>query len=188
MPEPARPDQTFAFDRYGVRVPTIVISPYIPAGTIFRAPTGSQPYDHTSVLTTLRSCFDLGGPLTERDRHAPDLLSLLTLSDAQLNHGAEVEKPVIETAQPTFRKKEERSTDEFCDLQKSLYEAAANLPDLRESHTHSERRQKIQACIQQLKIANKVPPKHRTQKEALAYIREKLEAFRAAHHEPIRSK
>jgi len=41
-----------AFTLFGVRVPTLLISPYVPEGTVFRSPTG-VPYDHTSILATL---------------------------------------------------------------------------------------------------------------------------------------
>ena len=44
----------FNFDRLGVRVPTILVSPFVEAGTVFRAPEGSShPFDHTSLLKTL---------------------------------------------------------------------------------------------------------------------------------------
>jgi phospholipase C len=44
----------FAFDRYGVRVPTILASPWVPAGTVFRAPAGSpHPFDHCSLIATI---------------------------------------------------------------------------------------------------------------------------------------
>ena len=44
----------FAFNRYGVRVPTILASPYIPAGTVFRAPADSpHPFDHCSLIATI---------------------------------------------------------------------------------------------------------------------------------------
>ena len=42
----------FSFDRLGVRVPTILISPYIESQTVFRA-EGESSYDHTSMLATL---------------------------------------------------------------------------------------------------------------------------------------
>jgi phospholipase C len=41
----------FAFDRLGARVPTILISPYVQQGTVFRS-AGKVPYDHTSVIAT----------------------------------------------------------------------------------------------------------------------------------------
>ncbi len=68
----------FQFNRFGVRVPTVLISPWIEEGTVAR-PAGRTPFDHTSVLATIRECFDLDGPLTERDAHAPDVGCVLTL-------------------------------------------------------------------------------------------------------------
>jgi phospholipase C len=42
----------FKFDRYGVRVPTILVSPWVEQGTVFRS--GSRlPYDHTSLTATI---------------------------------------------------------------------------------------------------------------------------------------
>ena len=43
----------FGFDRYGVRVPTILVSPLIEQGTVFRSADDSVPYDHTSVIGTV---------------------------------------------------------------------------------------------------------------------------------------
>jgi phospholipase C len=70
----------FDFTRFGVRVPAVIVSPLIPAGTIFRAPAGSPPYDHTSIIATLRARFNLG-PLGKRDAIAPHLGPVLTLSE-----------------------------------------------------------------------------------------------------------
>ena len=39
-PEPVSRDGRFHFDRFGVRVPAIVVSSYVRAGTVFRAPQG----------------------------------------------------------------------------------------------------------------------------------------------------
>src|SRR5260221_1116544 len=78
----------FPFDRYGVRVPAVIISPYMPPGSIVRSnPTGlphqgpPYPYDHTSIIATLRKLFGLGEPLTARDGAAPDLIGALSLDD-----------------------------------------------------------------------------------------------------------
>lgn len=43
----------FKFERLGVRVPTILVSPFIPEGTVFRSPDPTVDYDHTSFLATL---------------------------------------------------------------------------------------------------------------------------------------
>ncbi|HEX3945903.1 MAG TPA: hypothetical protein VHW69_17650, partial [Rhizomicrobium sp.] len=46
---------------------TVIVSPFVPPGTRFRA-AGAVPYDHTSIIATLRNRFPaLGGPLTQRD-------------------------------------------------------------------------------------------------------------------------
>lgn len=71
-PETPRPGQVFDFDRYGVRVPAVIVSPYTKAGTILRA-AGPQPFDHTSILRTVRTCFGLQTPLSAREAAAPDL-------------------------------------------------------------------------------------------------------------------
>jgi len=68
--------QGFNFDRYGVRVPNIFINPFIQPGTIFR-PSGSTPFDHTSIIATLRAQFGLGDPLTPRDAQAPTFAGLI---------------------------------------------------------------------------------------------------------------
>jgi phospholipase C len=67
----------FDFTRFGVRVPALLISPRIAAGTVFRARRGV--IDHTSVLKTIEVRWGLK-PLTERDKAAPDLGDVLTLA------------------------------------------------------------------------------------------------------------
>ncbi|MBY4692717.1 phosphoesterase [Burkholderia latens] len=62
----------FEFDVYGVRVPAIVVSPWVAAAHV-----DHTPYDHSSIVATLGRLFGLA-PLTERDRAANDLLSLVT--------------------------------------------------------------------------------------------------------------
>jgi phospholipase C len=70
----------FDFTRFGVRVPAVIVSPMIPAGTRFRAPAGSPPYDHTSIIATLRARFNLG-PLGACDAIAPHMGPVLSLSE-----------------------------------------------------------------------------------------------------------
>jgi phospholipase C len=50
----------FDFTRFGVRVPTILVSSYVEPGTVFRSAPGETPYDHTSILATLRDWPFLG--------------------------------------------------------------------------------------------------------------------------------
>ncbi|MCB9231797.1 MAG: phosphoesterase [Bacteroidia bacterium] len=76
------PDEPFKFDRFGVRVPAVLISPYIQAGTVFRVPEGTTPIDHTSVLATIEAKWNIL-PLTARDAAAPHLGGVLTLDQAR---------------------------------------------------------------------------------------------------------
>jgi phospholipase C len=76
----------FTFDRLGVRVPAVVISPLIPRNLVFGVLDPTQfttdegkAYDHTSLLATVEAIFGLK-PLTRRDASAKNLLNLLSLS------------------------------------------------------------------------------------------------------------
>jgi len=71
----------FDFTRFGVRVPTVIVSPLIPQGTILRAPD-EPPFDHTSLIATLRARFGLGA-LGTRDAVAPDVGPALTLQQTR---------------------------------------------------------------------------------------------------------
>ena len=72
----------FRLDRYGVRVPAVLVSPYIPAGSVVRA-AGPWPFDHCSVQSTLHRLFELGQPLSPRVAAAPDVLTALTLREPE---------------------------------------------------------------------------------------------------------
>jgi len=71
-PDAAAGQYDFAFDRLGIRLPAIAISPWIDERTVI-----NDVYHHTSVIRTLRERWDLGDPLTQRDADAPDLAPLL---------------------------------------------------------------------------------------------------------------
>ncbi|KAJ0083584.1 hypothetical protein Patl1_29379 [Pistacia atlantica] len=64
----------FKFDRLGVRVPTIVVSPWIEKGTVVHGPNGSpyqtSEYEHSSIPATVKKLFNLPSFLTKRDQWA----------------------------------------------------------------------------------------------------------------------
>lgn len=57
-PTPDSCEDNFKFDRFGVRVPLILVSPYIDQNTVFRS-GGPIPYDHTSVIATILTMMDI---------------------------------------------------------------------------------------------------------------------------------
>jgi phospholipase C len=61
----------FAFDRLGLRVPALIVSPWVKAGRV-----DSTQYQHTSVLATLKKMFGLANFLTQRDASANTFESL----------------------------------------------------------------------------------------------------------------
>jgi phospholipase C len=58
-------DPPFDFTRLGLRVPALLVSPFVPRGAI-----DDTVYDHTSLLATVKDIFNLPAFLTERDRRA----------------------------------------------------------------------------------------------------------------------
>jgi phospholipase C len=75
----ARPDatgtgQSFAFDRLGVRVPAVLVSPYIPRGTVVR-----EVLEHASIPKTVTNFFLRDyGQCTVREKKAGNFLAALT--------------------------------------------------------------------------------------------------------------
>jgi len=65
----------YTFDRCGVRVPALLVSPWIPPQVV------STEVDHTALLRSLQLRWGLGD-LGRRVAGAPDLLSLLTLTSS----------------------------------------------------------------------------------------------------------
>lgn len=67
-------DDYFKFDRLGVRVPTLLISPWINKGTVLHEPNGPTPhsqFEHSSVPATVKKLFNLDSNfLTLRDAWA----------------------------------------------------------------------------------------------------------------------
>jgi phospholipase C len=88
---PGDPDNAhqFAFDRYGPRVPAIVISPLIPKNLV-----DHRLYDHTSILATVEDCFGLGR-LTQRDAAANSLARLVTLTSPRADTPATLPEPAV---------------------------------------------------------------------------------------------
>jgi phospholipase C len=98
-PDSSIGEHGFDFKRFGVRVPAVIVSPRIAPGTVFRAPDGGPPIDHTSILKTVEKRWGLPA-LTARDAAAPDLGAVLTLATARTDdplQGVQVPK----SGQPT---------------------------------------------------------------------------------------
>jgi phospholipase C len=102
LPPAATPpdDQTsqFTFDRYGLRVPAILISPYIDAHTI-----ADTVFDHTSIPAMVKRTFGLPNYLTKRDAAAHSFEGVFNRStprnDAPTNLAPIMAAPAVATDQ-----------------------------------------------------------------------------------------
>jgi len=71
VPSPGVPASNgFNFDRLGIRLPSVLISPFIPQNTVIGGPTGptsTSQYDSTSIISTANKIFGITDHLTPRD-------------------------------------------------------------------------------------------------------------------------
>lgn len=126
---------TFNFDRLGVRVPTLLISPQIAQGTVFRSPD-AQAFDHTSLVRTILGFMGIDvskGVMGLRAAVAPDFSGVLS--------GGEVVNPGMINITPYTQSdavKAKNANLPFNDLQKQLlYMVAHSLADgVRGSEEH----------------------------------------------------
>jgi phospholipase C len=157
--------QVFNFDRYGVRVPAVLISPYIAPGTILR-PLGAVPYDHTSIIATLRRRFpQLGGPLSGRDATAPDLESVMTLPGPD-NQGPAKLTPLPYAPDPAVAAVAHARP--LNNMQRALVGLAANLPATPDAD--------LEAHVAEVMAAPQQPPPDATTdvRSALAFVKERV--------------
>jgi phospholipase C len=72
---PRAPDDDPNFETYGVRVPAIVVSPFVPARSVAKDPGGERiPFDHTSIIKTilLRHCLDEQGTIPDMGKRVSE--------------------------------------------------------------------------------------------------------------------
>jgi phospholipase C len=152
-PDNSTGELNFDFKRFGVRVPTLLISPLIQAGTVFRT-NSSTPFDHTSILATVEERFGVAS-LTKRDAAAPNVAAVLTLQKARTDDplsGVKVPAnttPLVATNEP----------DKF---QSAIAESAEDLPiedTTGNGHHH-------------------VAPQIKTGDDAIAYARQRYKQYR----------
>src|SRR5262249_31007444 len=77
-----------------LRVPTLVVSPWIRKGI-----TENKNLQHTSVIRTVTEMFGLAGPLNNRDESAASFASLLTQLSAPRNSAdmpAKLDRPPLD--------------------------------------------------------------------------------------------
>lgn len=79
----------FNFQQLGVRVPAVIVSPYVRRGII-----DHRLYEHCSVLATVEKQFGLTN-LTKRDKRASALNNLITLTDPRSDAPPTLPSPAV---------------------------------------------------------------------------------------------
>jgi phospholipase C len=106
---PPTKDFGFRFDRLGVRVPAVFVSPRIAPGTILR-----QQFDHCSIVATVRKLFcDDKTPFNWREAQATKFDEIANLDDAHIRTDTVVLPPAV-------------ASDGTIPLQRDLVLSAAN--------------------------------------------------------------
>lgn len=160
-PDVLRPDG-FDFSYFGVRVPAVIVSPYVKAGSVLRPP-GDVPFDHTSIIATLRALFKFPA-LTARDAAAPDLLAAMQ-SEPTNDGPASITAPAIP---PSPEHVADVAAKPPNDLQASLSALAVQLPTIGAD---------IGAHIKRLTDVPDVVPTHATVGDASAAVLGHVQAF-----------
>ena len=137
-PTPDSYEGDFKFNRLGVRVPLILVSPYIPPKTLFRA-RGDIPFDHASVIATILNFCGVDKTkwgLGNRVERAPTFESALSLMSPR-------------ESQPEFRANDNLGAGEenapekkkFNDIQHLLVHRALQSEIKKKNHNELEARQ-----------------------------------------------
>ena len=85
-----QPDYDFDFTRLGPRVPTVIVSPLIPKGTVL-----DRRLQHTSIFATLRDLYGVG-VLTKRDAEAVSFADVFSLPAARGDAPAKLARPPVD--------------------------------------------------------------------------------------------
>ncbi|KAK6119293.1 hypothetical protein DH2020_046966 [Rehmannia glutinosa] len=119
-PEPYR----FKFDRLGVRVPAILISPWIEPGTVLHGPSGPYPtseFEHSSIPATVKKIFNLKNFLTKRDAWAGTFECVLNRVSPRADCPVKLSEPV------KMRESEANEDAKLSEFQEELVQMCAVL-------------------------------------------------------------
>jgi phospholipase C len=86
----------FKFDRLGLRVPALVVSPWVGKGKV-----RSEQFQHTSILRTVRDRFQIKQALSKREAAAPSLETLFDQSQARTDAPKTLRRPTLPALAPS---------------------------------------------------------------------------------------
>jgi len=114
----------FRFDRQGIRVPTVVVSPWVPAGTVVHEPQGPLPssqYDTTSIMATANKIFGITDHLSARAAWSGTFEGIFTTLDKPRDD-CPVTLPDVAASDPTaWAKLQASPLNEHLEIQVAFY-------------------------------------------------------------------
>jgi phospholipase C len=149
----------FRFDRHGVRVPAVLVSPYVEPGTVVHT-----LLDHTSIIRTVTNRWGLQ-PLTERDKAASDLSEVLTLDRPRTDFLETKPLPVPRVLRP-----EDEPLNGF---QKGLLVLVAGIEAMNHVESSASVPEKVEAIAQLIENEAQVS-RLKTIGQAWHYMKDKL--------------
>lgn len=159
----------FKFDRLGVRVPTIMVSPWIKKGTVVGRPAGptdTSEFEHSSIPATLKKIFNLSSDfLTKRDAWAGTFEHIFTELDQPRTDCPET-LPEVPFERPT----PPNEHGWLSDFQRELVELASFL----------------NGDYMLTSLAQETRRKKMTVKQADAYVRRAITGFLQASKQAVR--
>ncbi|KAJ4979175.1 hypothetical protein NE237_009955 [Protea cynaroides] len=171
----------FKFDRLGVRVPTILISPWIEKGLVIHEPNGPTQYsqfEHSSIPATVKKLFNLKSDfLTKRDAWAGTFENYFR--DTPRTDCPE-KLPEVTTALRPWGPQEDKSLSEF---QLELIQLAAQLngdhvlstyPDMGKSMTVVEANQYVEDAVARFLEAGRAALRAGANESAIVTMRPSL--------------
>jgi phospholipase C len=162
-PDPHRPvgQYSFTFDRLGIRLPTVLVSPWIEPGTVVHT-----LFDHTSIIRTI--CNRWGLPhLAQRDRVANDFGEVLTREQPRTDLPEVVPIPYVPSS--------EAPNQPLTALQRAFLEAAAAMEGLDRTGHARTRREKLEDLVELMREEREILHL-KTVGEGVDFIRRRLEA------------
>ncbi len=160
LPRGAAGEAGFCFDRLGVRVPAILVSPWVEAGSVIHT-----ELDHTSLIRTVAARWGLD-PLTERDRAANDLGEALSLPLARTDQ--------VELTPHPYTPSAEHAAAPLNPLQRYILEAVAAYEAVHQLPDEGSVEEKLKTAWQLLQKETKIAGL-KTVGEATDYLASRLD-------------
>ncbi|ERN09770.1 non-specific phospholipase C1 [Amborella trichopoda] len=178
----------FKFDRLGVRVPTLLISPWIEKGTVIHEPEGPTPYshyEHSSVPATVKKLFNLKSNfLTKRDAWAGSFEKYFYIRDTPREDCPEKLPEVVQS----LRHKDPNEDAKLTEFQVELIQLASQLngdhvlnsyPDMGKTMTVGEANRYAEDAVSRFLEAGRAALKAGANETAIVTMRPSLTSRRA---------